>query len=104
MWGHIAARDDAYIEAFLAKHYKVLSSAPIEGKACNINFSKIPLERITNGLKEVEEGNEHMKTLAKELKQTLSEEQASLKYLLKTLPEGKTKKAVIELVTPSSEG
>lgn len=103
MWGHLSARNDADIEAFLAKHVSTLSAEPTEGgKPFESNYLKTIHALIDAGTKEFKE-MDYLQEMAASTKKELQTAYANLQYLLRTLPEGDVKKAVIKLVAPTPE-
>jgi len=104
MWSHLSARNDAWIESFLAKHMTSLSAEPKEGgKEFKTDYLKTVNATIDAGLKEFGEDNDHMRKQGLTLKEELKNTYSYLQYLLRGLPEGPVKKAVIEMVKPTKE-
>lgn len=104
MWSHLSARNDAYIEGFLAKHLTTLSAPPkADGKPFKPNYLKPIYATIDAGVKEFGQDQEHIQKQAVSLKEELQNTYYTLQYLLQSLPEGKTKQAVIKMLKPSAE-
>lgn len=104
MWGHMSARNDAWIEAFLAKHMAALSAEQVaNGKAFKSDYLKTINATIDTGVQEFGDDMDHINELAASTKKELQNTHYNLQYLLQTLPECEVKKAVIEMVKPSSD-
>ena len=103
MWSHLSQRNDAWIEKMLAKHMVELSKErEDQGKAFTIDLLKPINAIIDTGLKEFDDDQQDVKNHAKQLKLQLEDTFGNLQYLIRSLPEGKARAAVIEMVKPSS--
>ncbi len=104
MWNHMSARNDAWIEMFLAKHVTSLSAQPKgNGKKFETDYLKTINARIDAGVKEFGKDMEYIREQSAPLKAELKNTYSYLQYMLKTLPDGPVKKAVIEMVKPGDK-
>ena len=104
LYSHIANRNDAAIEAFLAKYYVALSAVPKKGAPCQLEFNKKALANIKAGLKEADADDESGQDFAKRMTDTLNREQENLRYLLQHLSDEKVKKEVTKWLMERSGG
>lgn len=103
MWSHLSARNDAYIETFLAKHLTTLSAMrKHSGKPFEPDYLKLLNAIIDSGVKEFGADNEAIRNHATSVKNNLQNTYYSIQYLMSTLPDGETKKQVINLIKPRS--
>lgn len=104
LWGHMSARNDAWIEDFLAKNKEALSAERINsGKAFESDYLKIVNAQIDAGLKEFGEDNAFMREHAVTLKEELKNAYLNLQYVLKTLPDGDLRNEIIRMTKPETE-
>lgn len=104
MWSHLGARNDAYIESFLAKHMAALSAGhKASGKPFKSGYLESLNATIDAGVRELGDDMPHLGTMAASAKDQLRNTYAHLQYMIGTLPDGEARTAVTELAKPAKE-
>ena len=98
MWGHDSARNDATLEEFLAAHAEALGKTTEEpGQPKALEISGPVMEAITKGIKVSQEElqNANAGKDGAELKKKVKDAESALALQLASLPDAKTREAVI---------